>query len=190
MMILASRSPRRQEILAKLVPSFSVIPSTADEELDVTDPRTYVRELAIRKAGDISSSHPHDTVLAADTIVAIGDRILGKPLSEDEAFSYLRSLSGEVHEVYTGVALIHEGNLHSFVECTEVHFRHLTDELIRSYIQSGEPMDKAGAYGIQGIGGRFVEGIHGDYYNVMGLPLCALSCLLEELGILPGGEER
>ena len=111
MMILASRSPRRQEILEKLVPSFSVIPSTADEELDVTDPRTYVRELAIRKARDISSSYPHDTVLAADTIVAIGDRILGKPLSEDEAFSYLRSLSGEVHEVYTGVALIHEGNL-------------------------------------------------------------------------------
>ena len=71
-----------------------------------------------------------------------------------------------------------------------MHFRHLTDELIRSYIQSGEPMDKAGAYGIQGIGGRFVEGIHGDYYNGMGLPLCALSCLLEELGILPGGEER
>ena len=190
MMILASKSPRRQEILSRLLPSFTVIPSSANEDCSDPDPRNYVRELAIRKARDISSSHPEDTVLAADTIVAMGGRILGKPKTREEAFSYLRDLSGEVHEVYTGVALVHKGELRSFVECTEVLFRHLTDELIHEYIRSGEPMDKAGAYGIQGIGGRFVEGIHGDYYNVMGLPLCALSCLLEELGILPGGGER
>ncbi len=186
MIILASQSPRRREILEKLIPDFIVCPSGADEQIEEADPRAYAMELAVRKAQDVSGSHKGDTVIAADTIVCLGDRILGKPGSEKEAYDYLRALSGEVHEVYTGVAVVHEGQLHRFCECTEVHFRHLTDSLINSYIASGEPMDKAGAYGIQGIGGRFVEGIHGDFFNVMGLPLCALSCLLEELGIVGG----
>ena len=140
----------------------------------------------MRKAQDVAAGHAGDTVIAADTIVCLGDRILGKPGNAQEARDYLRALSGEVHEVYTGVAVVHNGQLPRFCECTEVHFRHLTDGLIEGYIASGEPMDKAGAYGIQGIGGRFVEGIHGDFFNVMGLPLCALSCLLEELGIVGG----
>lgn len=186
MIILASQSPRRREILEKLIPDFIVCPSDADEQIEERDPRAYAMELAVRKAQDVASAHPEDTVIAADTIVCLGDRILGKPRDKQEAFRYLRALSGEVHEVYTGVAVMHEGRLHRFCECTEVHFRHLSDALIESYIASGEPMDKAGAYGIQGIGGRFVEGIHGDFFNVMGLPLCALSCLLEELDIVGG----
>ena len=186
MIILASQSPRRREILEKLIPDFIVCPSDADEQIDEADPRAYAMELAVRKAQDVAAGHAGDTVIAADTIVCLGDRILGKPGNVQEARDYLRALSGEVHEVYTGVAVVHDGQLHRFCECTEVHFRHLTDGLIEGYIASGEPMDKAGAYGIQGIGGRFVEGIHGDFFNVMGLPLCALSCLLEELGIVGG----
>lgn len=186
MIILASQSPRRREILEKLIPDFIVCPSDADEQIDESDPRAYAMELAVRKAQDVAAGHAGDTVIAADTIVCLGDRILGKPGNAQEARDYLRALSGEVHEVYTGVAVVHNGQLHRFCECTEVHFRHLTDGLIEGYIASGEPMDKAGAYGIQGIGGRFVEGIHGDFFNVMGLPLCALSCLLEELGIVGG----
>ena len=186
MIILASQSPRRREILEKLIPDFIVCPSDADEQIDEADPRAYAMELAVRKAQDVAAGHAGDTVIAADTIVCLGDRILGKPGNAQEARDYLRALSGEVHEVYTGVAVVHNGQLHRFCECTEVHFRHLTDGLIEGYIASGEPMDKAGAYGIQGIGGRFVEGIHGDFFNVMGLPLCALSCLREELGIVGG----
>lgn len=188
MIILASQSPRRREILEKLIPNFIVCPSDASEQIDEHDPRAYAMELAVRKAQDVASNRPGDTVIAADTIVCLGDRILGKPGDKQEAHDYLRTLSGEVHEVYTGVAVVHEGKLHRFCECTEVHFRHLSDSLIEDYIASGEPMDKAGAYGIQGIGGRFVEGIHGDFFNVMGLPLCALSCLLEELGIVGGAQ--
>ncbi|MBQ2650280.1 MAG: septum formation protein Maf [Clostridia bacterium] len=186
MIILASQSPRRREILEKLIPDFIVCPSDADEQIDEADPRAYAMELAVRKAQDVAAGHAGDTVIAADTIVCLSDRILGKPGNAQEARDYLCALSGEVHEVYTGVAVVHNGQLHRFCECTEVHFRHLTDGLIEGYIASGEPMDKAGAYGIQGIGGRFVEGIHGDFFNVMGLPLCALSCLLEELGIVGG----
>ena len=186
MIILASQSPRRREILEKLIPDFIVCPSDADEQIDEADPRAYAMELAVRKAQDVAAGHAGDTVIAADTIVCLGDRILGKPGNAQEARDYLSALAGEVHEVYTGVAVVHNGQLHRFCECTEVHFRHLTDGLIEGYIASGEPMDKAGAYGIQGIGGRFVEGIHGDFFNVMGLPLCALSCLLEELGIVGG----
>lgn len=188
MIILASQSPRRREILEKLIPDFTVCPSGADEEITPCAPNLYAMELAVRKAEDVAAAHPDDTIIAADTIVCLGDRILGKPRDEEEAYSYLRTLSGEVHEVYTGVAVVHQGQIHRFCECTEVQFRHLSDELIHGYIATKEPMDKAGAYGIQGIGGRFVERIHGDFFNVMGLPLCALSCLFEQLGIVEGGE--
>ena len=129
------------------------------------------------------TSHPGDTVVAADTIVCLDGRILGKPHDEREAREYLRALSGREHEVYTGVAVAYGGDIHTLCEKTSVFFRKLTDELIDQYIESREPMDKAGAYGIQGIGGRFVRRIEGDFFNVMGLPLCALSCLFESLGI-------
>ena len=147
MIILASQSPRRQEILQRLTADFIVCPSGASEDIAPCAPDKYVTELASRKASDVLTSHPGDTVVAADTIVCLDGRILGKPHDEREAREYL------------------------------------TDELIEQYIESREPMDKAGAYGIQGIGGRFVRRIEGDFFNVMGLPLCALSCLFESLGI-------
>ena len=107
MIILASQSPRRREILEKLIPNFIVCPSDASEQIDERDPRAYAMELAVRKAQDVASNHPGDTVIAADTIVCLGDRILGKPGDKREAHDYLRTLSGEVHEVYTGVAVVH-----------------------------------------------------------------------------------
>lgn len=183
MIILASQSPRRREILQRLTADFIVCPSGASEDIAPCAPDKYVTELASRKASDVLTSHPGDTVVAADTIVCLDGRILGKPHDEQEARRYLRALSGREHEVYTGVAVAYGGDIHTLCEKTSVFFRKLTDELIDQYIESREPMDKAGAYGIQGIGGRFVRRIEGDFFNVMGLPLCALSCLFESLGI-------
>ncbi len=182
MIILASQSPRRREILSRITRDFLVRPTDADEHIPPAAPDRYVRALAERKAAAAAALYPGDTVVAADTVVCLDGMILGKPADEAQARSYLRALSGRAHTVYTGVAVVHEGRTHAFVEETAVHFRALSEALIDEYIASGEPMDKAGTYGVQGVGGRFVERIEGDFFNVMGLPLCALSRLLEELG--------
>lgn len=167
---------------------FEVRPSPYEE----TPPRglppyKYVALLAKGKAEAVERQRG-DIVVGADTVVCLGREILGKPRDEDHAREYLRALSGREHTVYTGVAVVTDGGTRTLWEKTRVEIRQMTDAMIDGYIKTGEPMDKAGAYGIQGLGGRFVKGIKGDFYNVMGLPLCALSRLFEELGILDGGE--
>lgn len=182
-LVLASASPRRRELLTAMGIAHRVVPSAVDETSIAADhPRTYAIRCAYAKALDVAARMPADTlVLAADTVVTRRAVLFGKPATEDEAFRILRSLSGESHEVITGVALARAGRAEVQLDSatTTVAFRPLTDGDIRSYIATGEPMDKAGAYGIQGIGGDFIERIDGDYYNVVGLPCTVVARLLE-----------
>lgn len=179
-MILASASPRRRELLSYILPEFDVVPSGIDETA-AGSPAKQVAKLAADKAADIAAAHPDALVIGSDTLVALGGRVLGKPADADDAYRMLRMLSGRVHRVYTGVAVVCDGHMHVAVESTRVRFARMSDEEIRDYIATGEPMDKAGAYGIQGFGGKFIRGIHGDYYNVMGLPLNTLYEILKKL---------
>ena len=187
--ILASASPRRRELLSLIFPEFDVIPSHAEEELSLPSDVTAEEEpelLARCKALDIAASHPDALVIGSDTVVILPgtegekDLILGKPTSKEDAFRMLRLLSGKRHYVVTGCALAHQGQLRSFRVKTAVDFYPLSDEEITAYIATGEPMDKAGAYGIQGKGALLVKGIEGDYYTVMGLPVAALKKEIEK----------
>ncbi|NJD99774.1 septum formation protein Maf [Thermococcus sp. LS1] len=180
MLVLASASPRRREILGRFIKDFKVVPSNASEECSLTEPRAYALELARRKAREVYN-RVGGTVIGADTVVSIDGHILGKPGSEEEAYRMLKLLSGRVHCVTTGYCIIYEGEEVSGAVITEVKFRELSDELIWAYIRTGEPMDKAGAYGIQGKGGLLVEWIKGDYYNVVGFPI-EIIMKLRELG--------
>lgn len=193
-LILASSSPRRQELLRMLGLRFTILSADIDETMDpCCGAKTEVARICRAKAEAVRPlSDAEDLIIAADTIVCVDDRILGKPHSEAEAETMLRLLSGRTHEVRTGVTVLGKNRCVTEVEETLVRFRPLLDEEIRAYVRSGEPMDKAGAYGIQGLGSLFVEGIQGDYYNVMGLPLCRLSQILNEFGIavLRGGKTR
>lgn len=183
--ILASASPRRSELMSQLDIPFSVQVSGVDEQIDgITTPADIARILALQKAKDISSKNRDAVVIGADTVVSIHESVLGKPSTVDEAFAMLKQLSGNVHEVFTGVAVVHGDDEYSFYERTEVVFYPLTDEEIHEYIQSGEPMDKAGAYGIQGIGAYFVQKINGDYFSVVGLPVARVKRTLIEKGYL------
>lgn len=169
--ILASASPRRRELMAQLCHDFVIHPSDADESgVEGMNPAAAVMELSKRKALSVASAYD-GLVLAADTMVALEGKLLGKPKDEKEAEEMLSSLSGKPHEVYTGVTLAKAGKCVSDYECTKVYFRKLEAEEIKEYVASGEPMDKAGSYGIQEVG-SFVRKIDGDYFNVLGLPLC------------------
>ena len=168
--ILASASPRRKELLSHIVPVFDVIPSDIPEDAHGS-PRQQVMQLAQSKAQDVAKSHPNAVVIGADTLVAIGRHILGKPNDEADAAAMLRHLSGRVHRVYTGVAVVCDSQIQVQCGVTRVRFETLSGDEISAYIATGDPMDKAGAYGIQGIGGKFISGIRGCYFNVMGLPL-------------------
>ncbi|WP_456421446.1 Maf-like protein [Thermococcus sp.] len=179
MLILASASPRRREILSRFIRNFQVVPSNADERCSGR-PEECAVGLARRKAREVYS-RVGGTVIGADTVVSVDGRILGKPESEEEAYEMLKLLSGRIHRVTTGYCIIHEGEEITGAVTTEVKFRELDDELIWAYIRTGEPMDKAGAYGIQGRAGLFVEWIKGDYYNVVGFPM-ELIWKLRELG--------
>ena len=139
--------------------------------------------LASAKASEVFARRPDSLVIGADTIVELDGEILGKPADRDDAFRMLRALSGREHRVYTGVALAVPEKSLCRAECTRVFFREMTDREIDAYITSGEPMDKAGAYGCQGLAGLFVERIEGDYFNVVGLPLCLLGQMLETMGV-------
>lgn len=173
--ILASGSPRRRELLAQAGIPFTVITSAADETIDETDPAAAVMELARRKAAAVlKKAGGERIVLGADTVVAVDGRILGKPADAADAARMLRALSGRTHRVFTGVALLAEGRERVFCEETEVEMYPISEEEIRDYIATGEPMDKAGAYGIQGRAAVFVKGIRGDYLTVVGLPLARL----------------
>ncbi len=186
--ILASKSPRRVEILEKIVKEFEVVESNFDENtIDFKgDIEKYVKDLSRNKAIEVSKGlNEPSIVIAADTVVFQEGKVLEKPKNEEDAFSMLSSLSGNTHKVYSGICLINTYNdtVVTDCDCTEVRFSELNPRQIRNYINSGEPMDKAGAYGIQGLGGAFVEGINGCYYNVMGLPLNKLYKALENYDI-------
>ena len=186
--ILASKSPRRVEILEKIVKEFEVVQSNFDENtIDFKgDIEKYVKDLSRNKAIEVSKRlNEPSIVIAADTVVFQNGKVLEKPKNEEDAFSMLSSLSGNTHKVYSGICLIntYDDTVVTDCDCTELRFSELNPRQIRNYINSGEPMDKAGAYGIQGLGGAFVEGIKGCYYNVMGLPLNKLYKALENYDI-------
>ena len=186
--ILASQSPRRQELMKHFGLPFSVQVADIDETMDPKEaPFDEVARVSLLKASAIRRK-ADDVVIAADTIVVNDGVVLGKPADAAEAFAMLRSLSGKAHQVMTGMAVICQEKTVICTEVTDVYFRPLSDGEIRRYVETGEPMDKAGAYGIQGGAALFVEKIHGDYYNVMGLPVCKLGRILAEL--LPEEEIR
>lgn len=170
--ILASASPRRKEILELADLKFDVMPSDAQEITTKTAPNEVVMELASIKAKDIyKKSEKQSMIVGADTVVAYQGQILGKPTDEADAKRMLTMLSGQTHEVYTGVCVIEDGKTKTFYEETKVTFYEISDEQIDHYIKTGEPMDKAGSYGIQGKAAVFIKGIEGDYYNVVGFPI-------------------
>lgn len=185
--ILASGSPRRRELLTQMGLSFRVVVSDADETVDKSlSPAEQVSLISRRKAGAVAEAvGPDALVIAADTIVALEGQVMGKPHSRAEAAEMLSRLSGRTHEVYTGFTLQLGERVITQAERTAVTFRDLTQSEIEAYVDTGEPMDKAGAYGIQGLGSLLVSGIRGDYFNVMGLPVCRLGQALKEFGLDP-----
>ena len=170
--ILASASPRRSGLMTLAGFRFDVICADIDEIVpEKALPQEVVMSLALQKAQAVAKDHRKSAVVGSDTVVALDGKILGKPRSEKEAAEMLRSLSGRIHKVFTGVAIVCGEKVTSFFDETEVEFYPLTDQEILDYIATGEPMDKAGAYGIQGRGAVLVKRINGDYFNVMGLPI-------------------
>lgn len=210
-LVLASASPRRRELLSQIGLEFTVMPSTKEENAKTTEAGALVQELSRQKAVDIweqlsggqgqnpdadqeqiaeetqepnlnGKRQPELLVIGADTVVCCEGKILGKPHSREAAAEMLTALQGRSHEVYTGVTLYSQSETVTFFECTQVEFYPMTEVEISEYIDSKEPMDKAGAYGIQGLGARFVKGIRGDYNNVVGLPVGRLYQELKSLG--------
>ena len=178
--ILASRSPRRAELLAAAGISFDVFAIEIDETPHANeDPAAYVERLALTKARVVFALKPGETVLGADTTVVLDGQILGKPTDTADATRMLRALRGRAHDVLTGVAVIGPGGVRSAVETTRVWISPMTDEDISRYVASGQPMDKAGAYGIQGLASRFIPRIEGSYTNVVGLPVALVSSILD-----------
>lgn len=210
-LVLASASPRRRELLSQIGLEFTVMPSTKEENAKTTEAGALVQELSRQKAVDIweqlsggqgqnpdadqeqiaeetqepnlnGKRQPEPLVIGADTVVCCEGKILGKPHSREAAAEMLTALQGRSHEVYTGVTLYSQSETVTFFECTQVEFYPMTEVEISEYIDSKEPMDKAGAYGIQGLGARFVKGIRGDYNNVVGLPVGRLYQELKSRG--------
>ena len=210
-LVLASASPRRRELLSQIGLEFTVMPSTKEENAKTTEAGALVQELSRQKAVDIweqlsggqgqnpdadqeqiaeetqepnlnGKRQPELLVIGADTVVCCEGKILGKPHSREAAADMLAALQGRSHEVYTGVTLYSQSETVTFFECTQVEFYPMTEVEISEYIDSKEPMDKAGAYGIQGLGARFVKGIRGDYNNVVGLPVGRLYQELKSRG--------
>lgn len=210
-LVLASASPRRRELLSQIGLEFTVMPSTKEENAKTTEAGALVQELSRQKAVDIweqlsggqgqnpdadqeqiseetqepnlnGKRQPELLVIGADTVVCCEGKILGKPHSREAAAEMLTALQGRSHEVYTGVTLYSQSETVTFFECTQVEFYPMTEVEISEYIDSKEPMDKAGAYGIQGLGARFVKGIRGDYNNVVGLPVGLLYQELKSRG--------
>ena len=183
-LILASASPRRRELLALTGLPFTVDAPDVDETCSLP-PREAVMELSRRKALAAAQLHPGCVILAADTLVAVDDTALGKPHDAEDAFRMLRSLSGRWHQVYTGVTVVDaDGTVRCEADGTDVHFEDMSDEAIRRYIATGEPMDKAGAYAVQGIAGLWIDQLRGSHTNVIGLPMALTRRLLEDCHLL------
>lgn len=192
--VLASQSPRRRQLLGQMGLEFTTQSPEIDESaFHGRDARDLVETLSREKARWVARQQTPDTlVIGADTVVVLDGDILGKPRDGAEAEAMLAALSGRDHQVFTGVTLCQGDRILTQAEETQVTFRPLTGQEIRQYVSTGEPMDKAGAYGIQGLGGLLVEGIRGDYFNVVGLPLCRLGQMLSQFGVelLAGKEEQ
>ena len=185
--ILASASPRRKELMGYIVPRFEIIPADVDETLPKEIPAEKSAEfLAVKKAEHISAQYPESIVIGSDTVVIVDGEILGKPADEADAYRMLKKLSGKVHTVITGVCISKGEKKKSFSEATRVEFYPLSEEEIRGYIATGDPMDKAGAYGIQGEGCVLIKGIEGDFFTVMGLPAAKLKRELAEFTSMKG----
>ncbi|MFZ7945560.1 MULTISPECIES: Maf family protein [Bacillaceae] len=182
-LILASSSPRRKELLENLHLTFAISSSEVDESFDpALSPEEVVMELADRKAQAVFKGNQDAFVIGSDTIVVANNVVLGKPADEAEAIRMLKTLSGKKHEVFTGVSIVSPESSTRFFEKTEVWFWELTDDEIKAYVQSGEPLDKAGAYGIQQLGGMLVKKINGDYFAVVGLPVARTIRELKKAG--------
>ncbi len=184
--VLASASPRRRELLSEITENFIIEPSNADEtvsgDVNIDDIPEF---LALLKASDVAKNHKDDIVIGSDTIVVVDDKVLNKPKDKDDAFNMLKMLSGRKHRVLTGCAIVCGDKTHSFCEETQVEFYELNDNEINDYIATNDPMDKAGAYGIQTHGKLLVKAIYGDFYNVVGLPVARLK---RELSSFLSGE--
>ena len=179
--ILASKSPRRKELLKKINKPFTCISADIDETLDLSSGlEKAVINLAFRKANYVLERYENSLVIGADTIVTIDNSVLGKPRDERDAFNILKQLSGKTHKVMTGVCIITDNRMDSFCDVSEVTFFPYSDQEIYEYISTGEPMDKAGAYGIQGQGALLVKHINGDFYSIMGLPIAKINKILSE----------
>ena len=184
--VLASASERRQELLSRLIKNFDIIVSDFDESKVLFEESIdrYVKNVALGKALDVKNKlNDNAIIISADTIVTLEDRIIGKPKDEEDAFNIIKSLQGRKHLVYSGIVVINTAKniIKEESLATEVTFSEISDEEILEYIKTGEPLDKAGAYGIQGIGGIFVKEIKGCYYNVVGFPLNKLRFMLKEV---------
>lgn len=182
--VLASASPRRKELLSLITEHFTVCPADADETLRDAPLGEEVTRLSRLKAEAVQAQHPNAVCIGSDTMVTIDGLRLGKPKDADEAASMLRRLRGRTHEVLTGLAVLTpDGGAHTLHTCTRVTFRDFAEDELAAYLATGEPLDKAGAYGIQGLGGLLVAGIQGDYHNVVGLPVCRLGRMLLDFGV-------
>lgn len=182
--VLASASPRRRELLSLIIEHFTVCPADADETLRDAPLGEEVTRLSRLKAEAVQAQHPNAVCIGSDTMVTIDGLRLGKPKDADEAASMLRRLRGRTHEVLTGLAVLTpDGGAHTLHTCTRVTFRDFAEDELAAYLATGEPLDKAGAYGIQGLGGLLVAGIQGDYHNVVGLPVCRLGRMLLDFGV-------
>ena len=184
--VLASGSPRRRELLDNIGIPFEIMPSDVEEVVDMVegDFNDYAEKLAVKKATAVSEMRPDAVIIAADTIVVFEGAVYPKPASKEQAESFLRTFSGNTHSVITGVSILGTGFSIVFSVETKVSFKELDEQLIRAYVDSGDPMDKAGGYGIQTAGALLVEKIEGDYLNVVGLPLSKLVEELREAGIV------
>ena len=190
-LILASQSPRRQQLLRQIGLEFTVRAADIDETMAPgLLPQDAVADISARKAAAVAAvSAPEDVILAADTVVVAENAILGKPKTPAQAAEMLRLLSGKEHFVMTGVTVRQGARCESYTEITRLCFRTLSEAEIAAYVATGDPMDKAGAYGIQGLAAVFVTSLDGDYFNVMGLPLCSLTARLRRFGVAVLGEK-
>lgn len=182
--ILASSSPRRRELLKGLGLSFEVVPADVDESRHLDElPQDLVQRLSIMKVRAVATRYPEALIIAADTTVALKDRILEKPCDPEENKQFIRMLSGQTHQVYTGHALIYGGKLESVVKCSQVRFRTLSEVEIEAYVATGEGLDKAGGYAIQGYGAALIPHIEGCYFNVVGLSVATVVEMAKMLGV-------